>query len=94
MAARAYGVAVLELRVGCTCLQSGTLQILTMCDHEPVAQRPEPGAKATAEMGRSSPKLESWFCTPRSSPGMGGVAGLAAAGGGKQATCTCTSKMA
>merc|ERR1719424_1986945 len=51
-----------------TCLQSGTLQILTMCDHEPVAQRPEPGEKATAEMGRSSPKLESWFCTPRSSP--------------------------
>jgi len=31
-----------------------------------VAQVPPPGAKAQYETGRSSPKLESWFCTPLS----------------------------
>ena len=43
--------------------QSGTLQSLISADHEPVATTPEPGEKQTKEMGRSSPKFESWFCT-------------------------------
>ena len=47
-------------------LHSGTLHSFTSADHEPVATTLEPGAKATKEMGRSSPKLESWFSTDRS----------------------------
>mmetsp|Transcript_37683 Transcript_37683/g.93668 ORF Transcript_37683/g.93668 Transcript_37683/m.93668 type:complete len:226 (-) Transcript_37683:214-891(-) len=46
--------------------QSGTLHSLISALHEPVATIDEPGENPTYAIGRSSAKLESWFCTPLS----------------------------